>query len=57
MGADGRKIRPVLGARKVPLVEDGAFRDDNLLCSRIVELPALVTGRITDEDTLLHVRA
>ena len=57
MGSAGNTVRPVLEARKVPLVEDGAFRDDSLLGGGVVELSALVAWRITDEDALLHVRA
>ena len=57
MGSAGNTVRPVLEARKIPLVEDGAFRDDSLLGGGVVELPALVAWRITDKNALLHVGA
>ena len=56
MGIERRKVRPVLSAREVAFIKHSAFRDDNLLCSWIVELPALVTSWIANEDRLLHVR-
>ena len=34
-----RKVRPVLSAREVAFIKDSALRDNNLLCSWIVELP------------------
>ena len=57
VGAEWRQGGPVLEARKVALVEDSAFRDDDLLGGGVVELPALVAIRVPDEDALLHVQA
>ena len=42
---------------EVPLIEFSPLRDDCLLGGRVVETPALVTLRIAQEDTFLHVRS
>ena len=47
----------VLLVQKESLVEVGPLRNDHLLADGIVELPCLVTLRIPNEHTLLHVRA
>ena len=56
MGIKRRKVGPVLSAREVAFIKHSTLRDNNLLCSWIVELPALVTSWIANEDRLLHVR-
>ena len=55
MGIERRKVGPVLSAREVVFIKHSALRDNNLLCSRIVELPALVTRRVANENALFHV--
>ena len=43
-------------AREIPLIKLCTLRDYGLLGSRIVKLPTLISIRISNEDTLLHVR-
>lgn len=43
-------------AREAPFIENGTFRDNELLGRGIVEEPALVASGISNKDALLHVR-
>ena len=51
-----RDILRLFKARKAPLIEFSAFRDNCTLRERVVKFPALVALRIANKDAFLHVR-
>ena len=46
-----------LGEREVSLIKVSSLSNHCLLCSRIIELPALISPRVANEYTLLYVWA
>ena len=56
MGVIEERGVPIFESRLTPLIKDGTLRDDDALGARIIEVPPLVTIRITKEDALLEVR-